>query len=54
MLPDLIGVGLYFGFPITIGLPVILLKAYAHQPFEITRKLYHLLITVRPQLVVYN
>ena len=43
---DLIGIGLYLGFIIAIGLPVILLKAYGNLPFEITRKLYHLVITL--------
>lgn len=46
MLPDWIGMGCYFGFLIALGLPVILLKAYVKLPFEITRKLYHLLITL--------
>ena len=46
MLPDWIGMGCYFGFLIALGLPVILLKACVQLPFEITRKLYHLLITL--------
>ncbi len=43
---DLIGVCLYLGFIIAIGMPVILLKAYGNLPFEITRKLYHIVITL--------
>lgn len=43
---DLIGIILYFGFIIAIGLPVILLKVYRKMPFEITRKLYHMVITL--------
>ncbi len=43
---DLIGIILYFGFIIAIGLPVILLKVYRKLPFEITRKLYHMVITL--------
>ena len=43
---DLIGISLYLGFIIAIGLPVILLKAYGNLPFEITRKLYHIVITL--------
>ncbi len=46
LLNDLVGVGLYFGFIIAIGLPVILLKVYSNMPFEVIRKLYHLLITL--------
>lgn len=42
---DLLGLGLYFGFIIALGLPVILVKAYTRLPFEVTRKLYHLVIT---------
>lgn len=43
---DLIGICLYLGFILAIGLPVILLKAYGNLPFEITRKLYHIVITL--------
>jgi len=43
---DLIGISLYLGFIIAIGLPVILLKAHGNLPFEITRKLYHIVITL--------
>jgi dolichol kinase len=43
---DWIGLGLYFGFIAVIGLPVILLKVFCNLPFEVTRKLYHLAITL--------
>lgn len=43
---DLVAVGLYFTFIISVGLPVILIKAYLNLPFEVTRKLYHLVITL--------
>lgn len=43
---DWIALGLYFGFIIAIGLPVILLKLFGNLPFEVTRKLYHLVITL--------
>jgi len=43
---DFIALGLYFGFIIAIGLPAILLKVYCKLPFEVTRKLYHLVITL--------
>jgi len=46
MLPDLMGMGCYFGYLLAVGLPVILLKVFVKLPFEITRKLYHLLITL--------
>jgi dolichol kinase len=42
---DWIGFGLYLAFFVVIGLPTILLKAIFPVPFEMTRKLYHLLIT---------
>jgi phytol kinase len=43
---DLIGMGLYIGFIIVIGLPAILLKVYFNVPFEVMRKIYHLVITL--------
>ena len=43
---DLIGFGLLIGYFILAGLPPILLKAYRKTPFEITRKMYHLVITL--------
>ncbi len=43
---DWIGLGLYFGFILVIGLPVILLKVFCNLPFEVTCKLYHLVITL--------
>lgn len=43
---DLIGLGLYIGFIIAIGLPVILLKVFFNMPFEVMRKIYHMVITL--------
>jgi len=43
---DLIGVGLYIGFIIILGLPTVLLKVYFNVPFELMRKMYHLVITL--------
>jgi phytol kinase len=43
---DLIGLGLYIGFLIVIGLPTLLLKASFNVPFEVMRKMYHLVITL--------
>lgn len=46
MLPDdLLGIGLYFAFFIATGLPAVLLKFFFNVPFEVVRKLYHLVIT---------
>ncbi len=42
---DLIGFGLFLGYFVVAGLPPILLKVYLDTPFEITRKMYHLVIT---------
>jgi len=43
---DLIGLGLYIGFLIAIGLPTVLLKIFCNVPFEVVRKMYHLVITL--------
>lgn len=43
---DWIGLGLYIGFIIVIGLPTVLLKLYFNVPFEVIRKMYHLVITL--------
>lgn len=47
-MPDnfLIDVVLYLGYVIAIGLPTILLKAFFDLPHEVTRKMYHLVITL--------
>lgn len=57
MLHELLtGIGLYFGFIVAIGLPVVLLKVRFNLPFEITRKLYHLVITLSifPLVTVFS
>lgn len=46
LLRDLIGFGLFIGYFIAAGLPLILAKKVFKLPFEITRKMYHLLITL--------
>lgn len=46
LLNDLIGFGLYIGYFIIAGLPPILLKVYLKTPFELTRKMFHLVITL--------
>lgn len=43
---DLIGFCLFIGYFVVAGLPPILLKAYGKTSFEVTRKLYHLVITL--------
>ena len=43
---DLIGFGLFIGYFIVAGLPLILLKVYKKIPFEITRKMYHFVIVL--------
>lgn len=43
---DLIGLGLYLGYIIVIGLPTILLKLTLKVPSEVVRKMYHLVITL--------
>lgn len=56
LLHNLAGIGLYFGFLIALGLPVILIKAAVNLPFEVTRKLYHLLIvfSIFPLVKVFS
>lgn len=43
---DLIGFSLYIVYFVVAGLPPILLRVYRKIPFEITRKMYHLVITL--------
>ncbi len=56
MQSDLIGIGLYLGFLVAIGLPIVLFKVCCNPPFEITRKLYHLVITLSifPLVTVFS
>jgi len=42
---NLIGFGLFIGYFVVLGLPAILLKVCLKTPFEMTRKMYHLVIT---------
>jgi phytol kinase len=43
---DLIGFGLYLSFIIVVALSMLLLKAYIAVPFEIFRKMLHIMITL--------
>lgn len=43
---DIIGFVLFIGYFVAAGLPLILIKAYFRTPFELTRKMYHLVITL--------
>ena len=43
---DLIGFGLFIGYFIVAGLPLILLKANHKTPFEVARKMYHFVIVL--------
>jgi phytol kinase len=43
---DIIGMGLYLSFLIVLGLPTVLLKVFFKVPFELIRKMYHLVITL--------
>jgi phytol kinase len=44
---DLAGIGLYFSFISVFGLPAVLLNAVLKVPFEVSRKLYHIFITLQ-------
>ncbi len=52
----LIGIGLYFGFIAGLGLPMLMIKAHSNLPFELTRKLYHIAITLSifPLVTVFS
>lgn len=43
---DLLGLGLYLGYFIATGLPAVLLKVFFNVPFELIRKIYHLVMTL--------
>ena len=43
---DFLSMGLYIGFIVAIGLPSVLLKISFDLPFELIRKMYHLVITL--------
>ncbi len=43
---DLMGMGLYIGYLLALGVPAILLKVRFNVPFEIIRKVYHMVITL--------
>lgn len=43
---DWLGLGLYLGFLVAVGLPTVLLKARFNVPFELIRKMYHMVITL--------
>ncbi len=43
---DWIGLAMYLGFLVALGLPTVLLKAFFNVPFEVIRKMYHMVITL--------
>jgi len=43
---DLIAIGLFLGYFIITGLPALLIKVYLNAPFELVRKMLHLIITL--------
>lgn len=53
---DLLGLGLYLGYFLVIGAPMILSKICFNIPFEVLRKMYHLLITMSifPLVMFFN
>lgn len=53
---DLIGFGLFIGYFIVVGLPLILFKAYTKTPFEVARKLYHfaIVLSIFPLLNLFS
>jgi dolichol kinase len=53
---DFIGLGLYVGYLIATGVPAVLLKARFDVPFEIIRKVYHIVITLSifPLVTFFN
>ncbi len=53
---DWIALGMYFGFIVAIGLPAILLKVFLDLPFELLRKMYHMVITlsVFPLVILFT
>jgi phytol kinase len=46
LINDLVGLGQYIGLVILIGVPVLLFKMAVRLPFELSRKLYHMLISM--------
>jgi dolichol kinase len=53
---DLTGLALYLGYFIATGLPAVLLKVFFNVPFELIRKVYHLVITLSifPLVTVFS
>lgn len=53
---DLIGLGLYLGYIAATGIPAVLLKAFFNVPFEIIRKVYHMVFTLSifPLVTVFS
>jgi len=43
---DWLGIGLYLGYIVAFGLPAILLKVGFNVPFEVLRKMYHMVIAL--------
>ncbi|MCL4250390.1 MAG: phosphatidate cytidylyltransferase [Anaerolineae bacterium] len=53
---DLIGLGLFIGYFLVAGLTLLLLKMYFNPPFEIVRKMYHMVIpfSIFPLLTLFS
>ena len=53
---DLTGLGLYLGYFVATGVPAILLKVFFNVPFEVIRKIYHMVITLSifPLVTVFS
>lgn len=53
---DLLGLGLFFGFLVAAALPPVMLKVHFRVPFEIMRKMLHMVITLSifPLVTVFS
>ena len=53
---DLLAIGLYFGCIVAVGLPAILARVVFKIPFELLRKMYHMVITLSifPLVTFFN
>jgi phytol kinase len=56
MLNDLIAMGLYLGFIAALMLPVMLIKVHFRVPFEVIRKVYHLVfaLSIFPLVTLFS
>jgi phytol kinase len=53
---DLMNIGLYIGYIIAIGLPLVLICIYFHASFEVLRKMYHfvIMLSIFPLLKLFS